>query len=185
MGARTVREVPRRRPVRAVCGGRTDDRVSRLRRWRRMGRRGRRSDDRCPVRERKRHRVDRWLAPDNAGLRARDVYLRECASCHRDDLEGTPPSIALLVGIGKRKDADTVARVIHEGAGRMPGFPYLGPEAVDALVRYLVDGENAPAGPSGASPVDLPYRFTGYRKFLDPDGYPAVAPPWGTLNAID
>jgi len=29
------------------------------------------------------------------------------------------------------------------------------------------------------------YRFTGYRKFLDPDGYPAVAPPWGTLNAID
>ena len=27
--------------------------------------------------------------------------------------------------------------------------------------------------------------FTGYRKFLDPDGYPAVAPPWGTLNAID
>lgn len=125
------------------------------------------------------------LAPDNAGLRARDVYLRECASCHRDDLEGTPPSIASLVGIGKRKDADTVARVIHEGAGRMPGFPYLGPEAVDALVRYLVDGENAPAGPSGASPVDLPYRFTGYRKFLDPDGYPAVAPPWGTLNAID
>ena len=31
----------------------------------------------------------------------------------------------------------------------------------------------------------MPYRFTGYRKFLDPDGYPAVAPPWGTLNAIN
>jgi quinoprotein glucose dehydrogenase len=29
------------------------------------------------------------------------------------------------------------------------------------------------------------YTFTGYRKFLDPDGYPAIAPPWGTLNAID
>jgi quinoprotein glucose dehydrogenase len=29
------------------------------------------------------------------------------------------------------------------------------------------------------------YRFTGYHKFLDPDGYPAVAPPWGTLNAIN
>lgn len=29
------------------------------------------------------------------------------------------------------------------------------------------------------------YAFTGYNKFLDPDGYPAVAPPWGTLNAID
>ena len=29
------------------------------------------------------------------------------------------------------------------------------------------------------------YRFTGYRKFLDPEGYPAIIPPWGTLNAID
>jgi quinoprotein glucose dehydrogenase len=29
------------------------------------------------------------------------------------------------------------------------------------------------------------FRFAGYHKFLDPDGYPAVAPPWGTLNAID
>jgi quinoprotein glucose dehydrogenase len=35
---------------------------------------------------------------------------------------------------------------------------------------------------SSASPK---YRFTGYRKFLDPEGYPAVVPPWGTLNAID
>ena len=29
------------------------------------------------------------------------------------------------------------------------------------------------------------YRFTGYKRFLDPDGYPAIAPPWGTLNAIN
>jgi quinoprotein glucose dehydrogenase len=35
------------------------------------------------------------------------------------------------------------------------------------------------------SPLRLKYRFTGYRKFLDPDGYPAVVPPWGTLTAID
>jgi quinoprotein glucose dehydrogenase len=27
--------------------------------------------------------------------------------------------------------------------------------------------------------------MTGYRRFLDPDGYPAVATPWGTLNALD
>lgn len=31
----------------------------------------------------------------------------------------------------------------------------------------------------------MKYDFTGYHKWLDPDGYPAVAPPWGTLNAID
>jgi quinoprotein glucose dehydrogenase len=31
----------------------------------------------------------------------------------------------------------------------------------------------------------MKYRFTGYKRFLDPDGYPATAPPWGTLNAIN
>lgn len=30
-----------------------------------------------------------------------------------------------------------------------------------------------------------PYRIKGYIKFLDQDGYPAIKPPWGTLNAID
>ena len=28
-------------------------------------------------------------------------------------------------------------------------------------------------------------RFTGHHKFLDIDGYPAITPPWGTLNAIN
>jgi quinoprotein glucose dehydrogenase len=31
----------------------------------------------------------------------------------------------------------------------------------------------------------MPYSITGYTRFDDADGYPAVAPPWGTLNAID
>jgi quinoprotein glucose dehydrogenase len=125
------------------------------------------------------------LALNNVGQNARDVYLRECASCHRDDRQGTPPAIASLVGIGERRQTADVTRVIQQGAGRMPGFPNLGPQATQALARYLLTGENVPAGPSGAAPTDLTYRFTGYRKFLDPDGYPATAPPWGTLSAID
>jgi quinoprotein glucose dehydrogenase len=38
-------------------------------------------------------------------------------------------------------------------------------------------------------PVDtfrhLPYSITGYNKFLTKEGYPAIKPPWGTLNAIN
>jgi quinoprotein glucose dehydrogenase len=30
-----------------------------------------------------------------------------------------------------------------------------------------------------------PYQFVGYERWRDPDGYPAVKPPWGTLSAID
>jgi len=31
----------------------------------------------------------------------------------------------------------------------------------------------------------MPYTSTGYNKFLTKEGYPASAPPWGTLNAIN
>jgi quinoprotein glucose dehydrogenase len=30
-----------------------------------------------------------------------------------------------------------------------------------------------------------PYAPTGYLRFLDAEGYPAIKPPWGQLNAID
>jgi len=31
----------------------------------------------------------------------------------------------------------------------------------------------------------MPYKMIGYNKFLSPEGYPAISPPWGTLNAIN
>ena len=43
-----------------------------------------------------------------------------------------------------------------------------------------------PVEPTGdLAPGTSPYTTTGYNRFLDPDGYPALRPPWGTLNAID
>ena len=66
----------------------------------------------------------------------------------------------------------------------MPAFPSLGPAEVSALVDYLVSGESKELAPEEAA-AGAKYRFTGYHKFLDAEGYPAVAPPWGTLNAID
>ena len=59
---------------------------------------------------------------------------------------------------------------IHQGKGAMPPFPDLQGDRLNSLVRYL---------------ESVQYRFTGYRKFVDEDGYPAISPPWGTLNAID
>jgi quinoprotein glucose dehydrogenase len=75
----------------------------------------------------------------------------------------------------------------------MPGFPALEQTAVNAIVKYVLSGEDTPAAagnagekPGAAHPlINNNYRFTGYKKFTDPDGYPAVAPPWGTLNAIN
>lgn len=128
------------------------------------------------------------LAPAEDGTTARSAYLKDCALCHRDDLKGTPPSIPTLVSLGDRRTQAEVERVIRQGAGRMPGFPALPAETVAALATWLRAGGGAGPSANAATEPDAPrspFRFTGYKKFLDPDGYPAIAPPWGTLTAID
>lgn len=70
----------------------------------------------------------------------------------------------------------------------MPGFPGFSDEQLDALMDYLLKGKDDRKelqSDNAAATQAAKYRFTGYRKFLDPDGYPAIAPPWGTLSAID
>lgn len=116
---------------------------------------------------------------------AKNLYQSNCASCHRSDLRGTPPEFPSLVGINKKLSDTQIGSIIRKGAGRMPAFATLGDEAIQALVRYLSTGEDTTVTQIKTSPIDLKYTIDGYNKFLDPDGYPAVAPPWGTLNAID
>lgn len=117
----------------------------------------------------------------------KDLYMRNCASCHRADLAGTPPEFPALGDVGSRRTEEQITTVIRLGAGRMPGFGRIGEEAVRAITRYVMTKEEVEVeskeGPM--SPMDLKYRMDGYNKFLDPEGYPAVEPPWGTLNAID
>ena len=33
--------------------------------------------------------------------------------------------------------------------------------------------------------MEVPFVMTGYKRFLDKEGYPGIKPPWGTLNAVD
>jgi quinoprotein glucose dehydrogenase len=134
------------------------------------------------------------MAPTTAGHSGRGLYLQHCASCHRDDRAGTPPQIPSLVGIDARRGFAEVALAVRQGKGRMPGYPQLDATAINAIVQFVLTGTDTPAagpradGRRGDPPhplIDSSFRFTGYEKFLDPDGYPAVAPPWGTLNAIN
>jgi mono/diheme cytochrome c family protein len=117
---------------------------------------------------------------DPAGAQS---YAEHCAACHGDHREGHAPSFPALIGVGSHMTHAEVVERIHQGKGNMPGFPELQGEELASLLRYLgvLDDTPQPAGED----TELKYRFTGYRKFLDQDGYPAIAPPWGTLNAID
>jgi len=117
----------------------------------------------------------------------KELYLRYCSACHRADRAGSPPEFPALVGIGERASIADIARMTREGSGRMSGFSSeIEPDAVRAIAEYLVSGaETEVLARTAPSPIDLPYHHDGYNKFLDPDGYPATSPPWGTLNAID
>jgi quinoprotein glucose dehydrogenase len=67
----------------------------------------------------------------------------------------------------------------------MPGYAgVLEGGAINDLVNFLITGRDA-AETAANNPLWLRYRNDGYNIFLDPDGYPAISPPWGTLNAID
>ncbi|MBA3441754.1 MAG: PQQ-binding-like beta-propeller repeat protein [Pyrinomonadaceae bacterium] len=117
----------------------------------------------------------------------KSLYSVNCASCHGNDLRGSPPQFPSLVNISGKYNQSEIKTIIRNGVGRMPGFASLGNEPVQAITHYLVTGEDTKAVAVNAKPsvIDQKYTHDGYHKFLDPDGYPAVAPPWGTLNAID
>ena len=131
---------------------------------------------------------------ENTGARkssGRGIYLNQCGACHQSNLAGSPPNFPSLVGIGSRLTAPQIADVIHQGKGRMPGFPSLDRDQLNALIGFLTSGESKEVQSSETSPpseTSQPpdkYRLAKYQRFVDQDGYPAVAPPWGTLNAIN
>jgi len=116
-----------------------------------------------------------------AGEGAR-LYQDNCAACHGPDRRGSPPAFPSLVD--SSLNATQMVDVIHAGRGRMPSFNIQG-DNLATLLAYVKSGEDKEMAAPASDATRPPYRFTGYRKFLDPDGYPAVAPPWGTLSAID
>ena len=125
-------------------------------------------------------------APRAVATSARELYATHCAGCHGVDRKGTPPAFPSLLDLTDRLTTPEIHAVLSDGSGRMPGFARLGSDALSAIQHYILTGEQAQAAVATtvASPIDQKYR-PQIDRFLDPDGYPAIKPPWGTLNAID
>ncbi len=119
-------------------------------------------------------------------------YLINCAACHGLDRKGNPAGgFPSLIDVGKRKTREQIALITTQGAGRMPAFDRIPPAQRDAVLEYVLEAPSAPASgrPDEAAkppePNRTPYAFAGFRRYLDAEGYPAIKPPWGTLNAVD
>lgn len=133
------------------------------------------------------------LNPDNATTGA-GLYARYCAGCHGSELEGSSGGdMPALTGLESRMTKDDVTNQIARGIGFMPSFGFLKPDEVSAITDFLFDeadhtlGDTIQVTDSELSNffAGSPYGHTGYNRFFDQNGYPAVKPPWGTLNAIN
>jgi quinoprotein glucose dehydrogenase len=131
------------------------------------------------------------------------TYLSQCSVCHGEHRSGSPHEFPSLIGITDRLTLEQITAIIHDGRGRMPALPNIEGNKLVALLEYLRTKEDStpistdateekavtsvsdPEQPLGINNAEVQYSMTGYRRFVDPDGYPAVAPPWGTLKALD
>lgn len=125
------------------------------------------------------------------------LYNTNCVACHGADRKGSSIEYPDLINVsGRLKEIDLIT-ILENGRGRMPSFKHLTVQERGALVQFLMnkDGENYQSDPhdfkngrkvSQASfPYIPPYINNGWSRFFDSSGYPAVKPPWGTLNAIN
>ena len=132
-------------------------------------------------------------ADGNLLARGETVYQANCMSCHGADRQGTTfhGNAPALVTLSQRMNASAVQATVRQGRGAMPSFSYLGDQQIAAVTAYLLNEAASTASAVQPSPTSSPakgqlrYSHTGYHRFVDSEGYPAVKPPWGTLNAID
>ncbi|HXG65948.1 MAG TPA: PQQ-binding-like beta-propeller repeat protein [Blastocatellia bacterium] len=116
------------------------------------------------------------------------VYRQHCAACHGVDRRGAPQQAApSLVELSKKMSKEAAWQVIEKGKGFMPSYAFLSDAQKKDLIGYLFDegAEKGASAPRVTGERPSPYTHMGYNRFLDPQGYPAVKPPWGTLNAIN
>jgi quinoprotein glucose dehydrogenase len=131
--------------------------------------------------------------PDGAPVsRGERQYLISCASCHGMDRTGDAPGgMPSLLNLPERLTPEHVMKVITSGGGRMPPFAQLPEVQRRAIVDFLYGTERPAAadatapGADGPARPGPPYAFAGFRRWFDREGYPAIKPPWGTLNAVD
>jgi quinoprotein glucose dehydrogenase len=131
-------------------------------------------------------------------------YMTQCAACHGLDRRGDPAGgFPSLANLGRMLTKDQVNQFVQQGSGRMPSFAVLPAGTRQSIIDFLFGDEQpaetyrqagrggrggaggGPGGGSGRGGESVPYVFAGYRRWFDAQGYPAIKPPWGSLNAVD
>ena len=80
-----------------------------------------------------------------------------------------------------------IVQLLQNGRGVMPAVAFLSDAQKDAVASFVLGEENqVSSSEANANAIGTePYTHTGYNRWFDTNGYPAIKPPWGTLNAIN
>jgi quinoprotein glucose dehydrogenase len=131
------------------------------------------------------------LGPETYLDAGKRLYSVKCMACHGPEMKGGG-NFPTLVGVDKKYTQDSFIQLISGGRRMMPAFNQLAESEKQALASFVLNLKTnqpkkfiAPPPNAEDSLYRMPYGGTGYNKFLTKEGYPAVAPPWGTLNAIN
>jgi glucose dehydrogenase len=123
----------------------------------------------------------------SAGL-GLSTYQHQCSICHRDNRRGTPPEFPSIVDIDKRLTQKQIVERIHAGKGRMPSFPNIQGDQLQALLEYLrtgVDNKSVSAGGKGKSQdTELQHDSLGLTSEPPPPPDPAGAAVYARRCAI-
>ena len=123
-------------------------------------------------------------------LAGQRLYIDNCMSCHGPERQGSG-NYPSLIGVEKKYNEAQFVQLLATGRRMMPALNRLSDSEKKAIASFILDEKDKQKGKyiPAVKPEDewykMPYSSTGYNKFLTKEGYPAVMPPWGTLNAID
>jgi quinoprotein glucose dehydrogenase len=130
------------------------------------------------------------LDPDAATPAERGslLYRTACILCHGPNRQGNPPLYPPLQHLALRDDE--IRDLLSRGRGIMPAFTHFSTRDLNDLLAYLRSAAEPLSGAKAAkraqpSSTSSPRYAQISPFFVDPEGYPAISPPWGTLNAID
>ncbi len=113
------------------------------------------------------------------------IYRSNCAICHGQKRKGnSADTYPALLHLKDRLSRAEALKIIHRGKGFMPSFGQFSVERENELLAYLMeedlmDGSQGRFNGSGQElrECEIPYSHTGYNRFVDEEGYPAIKPP--------
>ncbi len=96
---------------------------------------------------------------DSTLVTGKDIYLQNCAACHKPDLSGTPPSFPSLKDISKKYSREELASILENGRNAMPSFKHLSKQERDAVIGFLLGEETTAEVTTNISPVENGHRL--------------------------